>query len=352
MNKTKYKTVIELVRQRVLNGDYMFTDSPSERSLARETGVSYMTARRAVQDLIREKVLVRMKNGRLQPNSRYSNGHRCRQVALITPPSSNSTSLQQWYNAIRESVEGHGGILRVVTYDHNDDPVIYDALDGNFDVVFLNSLTPSTTLKLRLSRVQKKVVSLFRDMSDIGILSIDGISPNYIGELVGKLVKLGHRKMAFFNTHAESTVITLRLNGWKKEMASRNLPEIIIDEPVQAFHNPCAKSYETFLRLAKQGPLPFTALFTTTVYSARGVLRAMHDCGMKCPADISIFSLGELSEARFCIPSITTIGNANLDAYIDDIYLQVLEGKIDRSKVHYCPEPEYFIGESICKAKT
>jgi len=346
MNSIKYKTVVELVRRRVLNGDYMFMGNPSERGLAQETGVSYMTARRAVQELIKEKILVRMKNGRLQPNSRYSNGHSCRQVALVTP-AWYSPNFYQWHTSLKNTVEKHGGILRSVTYDNHDDPVIYDALDGKFDLVILNGVNPSPTLKLRLGRSQKKVVSLFRDMSELGILSIDGVSPDLLDGMIGRLTDLGHRRIAYFNTQQVSTVMSLRLSAWKLAMQKRALPEIILNEPVLPFQDSSYKSHEVLSRLLKRKELPFTAVFSTTVYTARGILRALHEADKSCPEDLSIFSLGDVFEARLCIPSIATIDTRNLESFVEDIYLRVLKGNINLKQMHYCPEHEYFKGESI-----
>ena len=51
---SKYQDVMAVIKQRIREGDYYVDSIPGERRLAEETGVSYMTARRAVLQLLEE----------------------------------------------------------------------------------------------------------------------------------------------------------------------------------------------------------------------------------------------------------------------------------------------------------
>ena len=62
----QYKKVSELVRKRILNGSYSLKLFPSERRLADELSVNYMTVRRGLQILEEEGMLVRQPNGRMR----------------------------------------------------------------------------------------------------------------------------------------------------------------------------------------------------------------------------------------------------------------------------------------------
>ena len=44
----KYEQVMSVIERRVREGDYLLHHIPGERKIAEDTGVSYMTARRAV----------------------------------------------------------------------------------------------------------------------------------------------------------------------------------------------------------------------------------------------------------------------------------------------------------------
>ena len=66
MAEAKYIQIAELFKRRILSGDYEFSSIPGAQRLASEVGVSYLTARQAVQRLIDEKVLERQDTGRLK----------------------------------------------------------------------------------------------------------------------------------------------------------------------------------------------------------------------------------------------------------------------------------------------
>ena len=51
----KYLQITESIKRQIRNGDYLIEKVPSERKLADSFGVSYMTARRAVQQLIEDR---------------------------------------------------------------------------------------------------------------------------------------------------------------------------------------------------------------------------------------------------------------------------------------------------------
>lgn len=50
--EAKYLEIAEAVKRQIRNGDYLMDKVPSERKLAEAYAVSYMTARRTVQQLV------------------------------------------------------------------------------------------------------------------------------------------------------------------------------------------------------------------------------------------------------------------------------------------------------------
>src|ERR1700749_1062926 len=63
--RQKFKDVMSVIERRIRQGDYVLHPIPGERKIAEETGVSHMTARKAVQGLLERKVLIRRPNGLL-----------------------------------------------------------------------------------------------------------------------------------------------------------------------------------------------------------------------------------------------------------------------------------------------
>src|ERR1700677_1291146 len=71
----KFRDVMSVIERRIRQGDYVLSPIPGERKIAEETGVSHMTARKAVRGLLERKVLIRRPNGSLDVHPRQqSNG--------------------------------------------------------------------------------------------------------------------------------------------------------------------------------------------------------------------------------------------------------------------------------------
>ena len=63
--RQKFRHVMSVIERRIRQGDYVLSPIPGERKIAEETGVSHMTARKAVRGLLDQKVLIRRPNGSL-----------------------------------------------------------------------------------------------------------------------------------------------------------------------------------------------------------------------------------------------------------------------------------------------
>src|SRR5678809_1782789 len=88
--RPKFQRVMSVIERRIRQGDYLLNPIPGERKIAEETGVSHMTARKAVRGLLDRKVLIRRPNGSLDiyprkqtDNAGAGSGH----VLLLYPVS-------------------------------------------------------------------------------------------------------------------------------------------------------------------------------------------------------------------------------------------------------------------------
>lgn len=83
--EAKYLEIAEAVKRQIRNGDYLMDKVPSERKLAEAYAVSYMTARRTVQQLVADGALMRGENGRLNVNPAFAvSAEQCK-VAMVLP---------------------------------------------------------------------------------------------------------------------------------------------------------------------------------------------------------------------------------------------------------------------------
>jgi DNA-binding FadR family transcriptional regulator len=109
--KQKFKHVMSLIERRIAQGDYVLNHIPGERKIAEETGVSHMTARKAVRGLLDQKILIRRANGLLDihPSQQRDSGAA---HFLLLYPAYASTYLTHLRQTVSEAAEQYGLSMR------------------------------------------------------------------------------------------------------------------------------------------------------------------------------------------------------------------------------------------------
>src|SRR4029078_12291108 len=168
--KQKYKTVMSVIERRIRQGDYLLNPIPGERKIAADTGVSHMTARKAVRRLLDRKALIRRPNGSLDISPGYQAGAGSPHFLLLYPAYA-STYLTHLRQTVSEAAEQYGLSMRPVQYVHWDDPVVSSAVTNPAGLILIPSsvdVPDPLLVALRLS----KSVSLDLDLSPHDVPSI------------------------------------------------------------------------------------------------------------------------------------------------------------------------------------
>ena len=345
MKKPKYIEIAKSFERRIQRGDYAFSTLPGAQKLAGEMGVSYLTARQAVKHLIDLGLVERLSTGRLQVagESSRNNGP---MVALITP----FWSFNQWHSNIRKEVDAAKGRLRIVAYAHNDDPIITEALDGDFDLIFmLLPGDPGPMLIERLKKLAGKVIVLFYDMTELKLHSLLGAELSMLDDMLANLIGIGHKRIDCLNTQPLSNDVRKRLVLWKECLNKYGAGGILHSSPVKAFEQPGPPAYALTMDILNQPEIP-DAIFCTTVEQAVGVYRACWEKGVKVGIDISVFSFGEYHRAKMMTPALCTVVSPDPGPMIGKIIKDLTTEKKYPDKLIYRPEgSEIFWGESIKK---
>lgn len=303
-----------LLLQRVRSGHYQLRGLPSERRLAAELGISHMWARKVVQSLIEKGVLERRENGRLVQVERHQE-RRPMHIAFVMPAFSFQLALEIQYQ-LSEILAESGGIVRPVTYTQPSDPVIFEALEGDFDGLFV--ILPIDAPRLlveRLARDHKRVVMLWADLSHLGILSIVTGPARFVGKGLDHLMNLGHQRIDCFNTLPIDPIVNDRIAHWRLGLEQRGLKGELHNHPTRPFQCSITAAYHEFKAMAQRG-LESKAYFCVTTEIARGILRACHEMGITVGKDVSICGFSELSVARLAVPSLTAVETADVRPFL------------------------------------
>jgi len=177
----KYAQFAEMLETRVRRGDYALREMPTEQELANEIGVSRMTARRAMLELIERGVVARKPHGRVTVSPDLPDNRTLR-LALLTPAHP-SSQYQKWMHSTERVAYVAKAHLQTVNYAHWDDPVIGRSL-ANFDGVFIVATSEPMPARVRtmLSKAGN-VVALDSDWSDMGVPSIRMMRAEFIHQL-------------------------------------------------------------------------------------------------------------------------------------------------------------------------
>lgn len=312
MRRVKFESISRMMEQRIRRGDYALGRLPSEEELAAETGVSRMTARKAINALIEQGLLSRPKFGRLEVAESLQRGAPP-QFSFIMPPVV-SEDVMAWQWAAENVVAHYHGLLRTVVYSDWDDVLLSNAL-GGFDGAFLMQAgeTPSPEVIQRLVKASCPVVSLDADLSEHGIPSIWQFPPGCVSDLLDHLFDLGHRNIACINTAPFNRVIQQRIDDWKSWCNNRGLESRLISMPQEpgTVDAPAMTAYRIAQDVLQKKHLSSTAVFCTTVWCAAGTIKAAKSTGLKVGKDLSVCTVNDEFLAPWMDPTITSLRMAD-----------------------------------------
>jgi DNA-binding LacI/PurR family transcriptional regulator len=355
----RYTDVVKYLKVRIFNGDYQLRSIPSERQLAIETGVSYMTARKAVQALITEGLLVRDSSGMPMVNHGSGNDDDDPRPSLpiaFLVPTFNSYVVEWWQFVIQEAARRFSRKIRVVHYTHWDDVMLAQSLES-FQGIFLLPISgeiPETAIE-RL-RKAKRLVVVDEDLSNFGLPSIRMFPPSAVQLLLNHLESMGHQHIACLNIQQHSPVILQRIEQWQLWMNIHGLEGPLLDLsslPNVPPHQEVirwrfAHAYQIVKQWLEGDRQQVTALFCTTIIATIGAMRAINDHGLRVGEDVALCAANEEGFAPYLVPSITALETADVYPFLT-VSLKWLTGISQhwRGPLLLQPTtPPLFIGES------
>ncbi len=317
----KYQQMVELLSQRVSNGEYPGGKLPPLRQLADSIGVSYLTARKAVKEL-KDSGLIAESSRKFVIERKAAKRP---QVCMITP----FWVFTEWHRIIRDVTNKYGGYVHFVTYGSETDPAIAEALSYDFDVVFAN-LPPgrkNADIIKRLQKLAKKAVVLFHDKTDLGIRSLLGASPEATRIIMQKLYDHGCRSIDIIGTGEKyNTDVDLRAVVWRQFLDEHNMQGELFNPLIKPFEHSENVGYHYCTELLGHRPLP-DAFFCMTPALAMGLYRACYERGIQVGKDISVFSFGHQAFAGIMTPALATVDTSSqAEPLVDELIRQYLPG--------------------------
>ena len=315
---TKHAEITGMLRRRIREGMYSVGNLPSERKLALELGVSYMTARKAVQSLVESRVIERDRRGRLRMRPTGQGTHPSLTIGFLMPtPDFTWGSQWAWYGELADLVARREGVVRAITYAGASDPVIFESLEADFDGLFMIlPLVMSPLLTDRLAKKREKLVTLWQDTTHLGIPSIETGPARFVGKLLDHLTSLGHRRIDFLNAHSNDAGMRQRGESWRMGLEHRGVAGQLYECSAKPHQAQVHSALDFTSRLIRDREMNGSALICANTSQAWGAMRAYHEAGKRLGDEISICGFGDMDIAKLLIPRMTVVEPAARTPYL------------------------------------
>lgn len=135
------------------------------------------------------------------------------------------------------------------------------------------------------------------------LLSVDVDNAAGLADVVRYLHGLGHREIAYIAGPASAGASKYRMKGFRQTMEELSLP--IRPEWITESDWSNQGGYEAMLRLLKNEG--FTAVVASNDETAVGALRAIRECGLSVPSQLSLAGFDDINISEWVYPPLTTV---------------------------------------------
>lgn len=299
----KYILVEEYLRQQIKQNG--FSDKlPGERSLAADLGFSYMTVRKAVDNLVNEGLLYKIPTKGTFIADQKANKIKTRTIGYFLDSRIAGGLSSPYYSMIFNAIEKQA--------TRNGYSLVYfsDTSESNLNVVLkkLDGVIASSFLRVENLIQEIKaivpVVAIDNSVADKTIPSV--IIDNFGAQIqtVDYLCSLGHQRIGFMTGLEDSDVGKNRYGGYISGLIKQGIET----DPALVFRGNYTfgsgvSGAQYFLEL-KDRP---TAIICANDSMALGAINRLHQEGLEVPRYISIVGFDDIDIARQITPPLTTV---------------------------------------------
>ncbi|MCD1261182.1 GntR family transcriptional regulator [Paenibacillus athensensis] len=304
-----YQQLRAYISEKIHSGEWRAEDRfPSENELAQQFQVSRIIVKKALETLVRDGVVSRMRgSGTYLLNAAEAPASdRANWVACLLPSLDNMFALKA-LTGIEQVVSASGYKLMFIAtqFDINNEKMRLQEVFENKRIqgviIYPTEGTTYNEKLLELSLRQYPLVLIDRYLRgcQTNLVVSDNIGGAY--EAVTYLIRQGHREIGFISSKLNGTTsLEERLAGYEKALADHGIPyrnqHVLMDFD--------AASIREFL-LANKG---ITAIFGAVNFAGKLVMDAAEQLGISIPGDLSLLFFDDYDFAEFSKvpPSVVT----------------------------------------------
>jgi DNA-binding LacI/PurR family transcriptional regulator len=183
------------------------------------------------------------------------------------------------------------------------DPVQQNRVDG-----VLLMLSGDASLRLQYVKEMQRLTSncaVFEDVDDPSVISVTADNRRGAYDMASRLIKGGHRRIAFIASAVSWPMIERRFQGYRAALRDAGLE---FDPALTRFEGEWHPA--TGMRLTSQlcdEPDPPTAVLAGNDLLALGAVKALKERGLRVPDDVAVAGFDDFEFAEYTDPPLTTL---------------------------------------------
>jgi len=319
------QTKHENVRKRILNAirAKRFLPGcrlPSERKLAEQYNVSYMTARKVVTGLVESEFLERRGNKGIYVQPSAPARISATTLHLICT-AYEKQAMHDFLNFGNLAAERRGWRPNIIRF-HPDlmRPVILALRSGEPCLAWVEEHDLRGSLMDEFLAAGNNVVLIGIHCDEISTVMLDDVDS--VRQAVAYLRSMGHEKIGMVTADPRYKFEVQRLAAWRECFGDVN-PDLLYQRVINVYTPPFERgatyAYKATLEYlnSKNKDERVTAFISSSEEITLGVMAAYRDSGFTVPDDISIINHGDSDVMCFSNPPVTCI-DQNLEEHISE----------------------------------
>ena len=344
----KYIFVQNKIKEDISTGQIV-DQLPGERELAKQLDISYMTVRKAIDNLVTAGVLYKVPTKGTFVNNSGIVKSVTKNIGFFLDDRVQDSISSPYFSLVfmaleKEAVSNGYNLIYFSDFNDLDSTKSANKIDG-----IIISCFPRLEYRLLELKKHFPIVLLGNSAADKSMPSVIIDNFNGIVDAMDYLWSLGHTRIGFITGLLDSSVGKDRLQGYVSSLNKYGIAEEsgLIYEGDYSYESG-AKGVEHMLSLAT----PPSAIVCANDSMAIGAVKAIHEKGLEVPGDISIVGFDDINVASQIYPPLTTVAAPinEIAASSVAILMSLIDGVVPANK-HVALSAQLVIRESCAPPK-
>ncbi|RYX81773.1 GntR family transcriptional regulator [bacterium] len=305
-DKAKHRLVREAVSEFIRGGEVRPGEQlPSERDLARRFGVSYMTARRAISEMVEIGLLER--RGREGTFVRsYGAAMLATRTLHLMCPDFETADIKTFLRMAARAAELEGWRTNVIRLSPSNERAAARALEeGDLALILAAGPELDGVLGSAMKAAEGRAVLLGNRLDHEGVPSVLADDTQAIRLAMRHLQEAGHTHIAMVSDHPNHAIDRVQIGAWRAALSAGTPQDlIVVDTPRHE-----SATEQTLLRVQAyfENGGKATALITLADEMALASMAAARATGRQVPEHVSLVNSGNSPLLAVAHPGVTSI---------------------------------------------